>query len=170
MAKAGVMFAAVLAVLIGIPSLLLSHALDSFAVCAALGVIGVLALVSMIGIGFDRKWGWPLFLITLSLKLFHFLWIYHYLGPSITIGFGMLFNIAAILVAIVAVDMWEPGSSPATWEQVQKQAKIVNIMPKVAGGSKKNSSKKAPRKSAKKSSRKSAKKSTRKRATKKRRK
>jgi hypothetical protein len=115
----------------------------------------VVSVLALLGLVTNKRWGWPLALIVFSASLANFVWIHTQVGASITGALGMGIAVFSMMIAFVAVDLWEPPqhweSQPAKWEEPKPEPV------------KKSTKKKAARKKA------SRKKSSRKKSTKKRR-
>lgn len=134
----------------------------------ALVISLILGLSSLLGILFNKRWGWPLALVLFSIGLGGTVLVYTVLGSSITLVLLFAVTVLAMLVSFIAVDLWEPdwgaqGDEPS-WDAPMmdaQEAEVTDVKATVGTSSKKSSQKKA---SKKKSSRKKA---TRKKSTKK---
>ena len=72
----------------------------------------VLAVVAVLGMLFNRRWGWPVMLVVFSLGLANAVFFYMELGMSVTLALVFGVTIVAMLVSFVAVDLWEPDWQP----------------------------------------------------------
>ncbi|MBD3319188.1 hypothetical protein GF342_04740 [Candidatus Woesearchaeota archaeon] len=77
-------------------------------------IIGLLvSIAALIGLALNTRWGWPLTLIVFSASLANFVWLFWMLGVSITVAGGMIVAAFSMLIAFIAIDLWEP---PQKWE------------------------------------------------------
>ncbi len=82
-------------------------------------VVGlIVSIIAIIGITVNTKWGWPLMLMVFSGSMANFIWLYTQTPLSFTIGISMLVAVISIMMAFVAVDLWEPDEE---WEEETKK-------------------------------------------------
>lgn len=83
-------------------------------------VIGlIVSIIALIGIAVSARWSWPLMLMVFSGSMGNFIWLYSQLGNSLTIGGSMVVTVFSMMIAFVAVDLWEPEED---WDRSEEKS------------------------------------------------
>lgn len=75
---------------------------------AFLVAILFLWLIAVLALAWNKRWAWSLNTILFSLSTANLLWIYTNAGLSLTFVFTLGINVFAIILGILAIDIYQP--------------------------------------------------------------
>ena len=106
---AGFVFTLVVFVLNLVGSLLLIRGFPAkMQALVFLGLVTLVGIISLVGLKLNNRWGWPVAVVSYSLLLAYGSWLLYVVGGAVLPLLLVFLAVAGLLVALIAVDLWEP--------------------------------------------------------------
>ena len=88
---------------------------------AFLVAILVLWLIAVLALAWNKKWAWSLNTILFSSSTANLLWIYTNVGSSLTFILTLGINVFAIIIGILAIDIYRSDTEPESLETYEAE-------------------------------------------------